>query len=221
LFSIRNSAGAQADGFPQHALERLCLALRGPYLELGIARRVQLDEILLAAVVQLDAGHRLCVAAIERFGKPQNGGERADDAALLAAERAVVVVRPLRRRLAVVTRDETDDLGFYRLEPAQVAVLDQVVRVLVVALIADVRADVVQERRKVQPLALAIGQAVDAARLIEDRQREARHLIRMLGPVAAAFGQLDDAAPPHVGILAGLRDVLPVVLDVIENQALA
>ena len=43
----------------------------------------------------------------------------------------------------------------------------------------------------------------------------------MLGPVAAAFGELDDAAPANVGILTGLRDVLAVALDVIEHQAFA
>jgi hypothetical protein len=42
----------------------------GPELELGVARCAQFDEIFLAAVVQFDAGHCLCVAAIERFGEP-------------------------------------------------------------------------------------------------------------------------------------------------------
>ena len=80
------------------------------------------------------------------------------------------------------------------------------------------RADVVQQCRELEPLALAIGQHVGAARLIEDRERQPRDLARVLGPVAAALGQLDDAAPPHVWILAGLRDVLPVALDVVEHQ---
>ena len=108
-----------------------------------------------------------------------------------------------------------------RLEPAQVAVLDQVVRMLVMARIADMRADVVQERCKFQPLALAIGQAVRAARLVEDREAQSRHLIRVLRPVAAALGELDDAAAAHVRVLPGLRDVLPVALNVIEDEAFA
>ena len=61
----------------------------------------------------------------------------------------------------------------------------------------------------------------DAARLVEDRQRQPRDLVRVLGPVAAALGQLDDAAAPHVGVLAGLRDVLAVALDVVEHQPFA
>ena len=70
-----------------------------------------------------------------------------------------------------------------RLEAAQIAVLDQVVRVLVVTLVADVHADVVEQRRVFEPLALAIGQAVDAARL----RRTAR--ARASRPGARAPGQ--------------------------------
>ena len=91
----------------------------------------------------------------------------------------------------MIARDERDHLDLLGLEAAQVAVLDQVVRVLVVPLVADVDADVVQERRVLEPLALAIGQAVHAARLIEERQRQPRDLLRVLGPVAAPLGQLD------------------------------
>ena len=86
---------------------------------------------------------------------------------------AEAVVLPLRRRLAVIARDERDRLDLVRLEAAQIAVLDQVVRVLVVALVADVDADVVQERGVLEPFALAVGQAVDGARLIEQRRRRA------------------------------------------------
>ena len=74
----------------------------------------------------------------------------------------------------MVARDEGDRLRFRRLEPPQVTVLDEVVRVLVMARIADMRADIVQQRREFQPLALAIGQRVDATRLIEDRERQPR-----------------------------------------------
>ena len=39
--------------------------------------------------------------------------------------------------------DERDDLDFLRIEATEVPILDQIVRVLVVAFIADVNADVV------------------------------------------------------------------------------
>jgi hypothetical protein len=85
LFSIRSSTGAQADGFSQRAFERRYLTMGGPELELGVARCAELDEIFLAAVVQFDASHRLCVAAIERFGEPKNRRQNANSAAPLRA----------------------------------------------------------------------------------------------------------------------------------------
>ena len=54
------------------------------------------------------------------------------------------------------------------IEAAQIAVLDQVIRVPVMTLVADVHADVVQQRAVLEPVALAIAEAVHAARLIED-----------------------------------------------------
>ena len=164
----------------------------GPELQLGVPRRAKFDEVFLTAVVQLHARNRLRVTAIERFGEPQNCRQRGHGAALLRAERPEIGVRFFRGRFAVISRDKRDDLRFCRLESAQVAVLDEVVGVLVMPRVADVRADVVQQRRKLQPLALAIGQRVCAARLIEDRERQPRDLARVLGPVAAALGQLDD-----------------------------
>ena len=45
--------------------------------------------------------------------------------------------------------------------------------------------------------------------------------VRVLGPVVAAFGQLDDAAAADVGIAIGLRDLLAVPRDVVEHQPFA
>ena len=143
----------------------------GPQLQLRVARRPQLQQIVVAAVVELEVRDRLRVAAIEALGQPQDRRERANGAPRAPAQAAEAVVLPLRRRLAVIPRDEADRLDFVRLEAAQIAVLDQVVRVLVMPLVADVHADVVQDRRVLEPLALAIGEPVDRARLIEERHR--------------------------------------------------
>lgn len=140
----------------------------GPELELGVARCAELDEIFVAAVVQFDTRHRLRVAAIERLGEPKNRRQCADGAAPFRSQRAEISVRFLWGRLAVIPRDEGNGLSFCGLEAAKVAVLDEVVRVLVMPWITDVRADVVQQRRKLEPFALAIGQRVRAACLIED-----------------------------------------------------
>ena len=75
--------------------------------------------------------------------------------------------------------------------------------------------------RVFEPLALAIGQAVHRSRLIEQRQRQPRDLLRVLGPVVASLGEFDDAAPADVGIAIGLRDLLAVPRDVVEDQPFA
>ena len=136
-------------------------------------------------------------------------------------EVAVVLVTPPRRGLAMIAGDEPDHVDFFGLESPQIAVLDQVVRVLVVPLVADVDADVVQDRRVLEPLALAVGEPVHDARLVEQLRRELRHLQRVFGPVVAPLAEFDDAAPADVGIAIGLRDLLAVPRDVIEDEPFA
>src|SRR5437660_10760014 len=135
------------------------------------------------------------MAAIETLGEPQDRRERSDDTSTLARQAAIAFVVPLRRGLAMVARNQCDRLYLVRIEAAQISILDQVVRVAMMALVADVDADVVQDGRVLEPFALSIGQAVNAARLIEQRRREPRHLRRMLGPVVAPFRELGDAPP--------------------------
>ena len=89
------------------------------------------------------------------------------------------------------------------------------------ALVADVRADVMKERGVLEPLPFAIGQAVHGPRLLEDGQRQARYLVRVVGPVVAALGELDDASAADVGVAVGLCDLLAVPRDVVEDEALA
>ena len=123
--------------------------------------------------MELEPGNCLLVAAVEAFGQTKDRGERANRAPAPAAEVAESALMPIRRRLTMIPGDERDRLDFVRLESAQVAVLDQVVRVLVVPLVRDVDADVVKERCVLQPLALALRERMDAARLIEERHGEA------------------------------------------------
>ena len=87
----------------------------------------------------------------------------------------------------MVSGDQRNHLGFVRLETPEVPVLDQVVRVTMVPLIADVDPDIVQECPIFQPLPLALAKAMGRARLVEDAQCQARDLLRMLRPVAASF----------------------------------
>ena len=182
---------------------------------------MHLQQRVVFAIVELETRDRLRVTAIQAFGKTEDRRQRSNGGAAAPAELGEAGMTALRGGLTVIACDERDRFDFVRLESAKIAVLDQIVRVLVMTFVADVDADVVEQRGIFQPFALAIGQAVTVARLIEDRSRQARNLVRMLGPVAAALRELDDAAPPHVGIAVGLGDLLAVPRDVIEHQAFA
>jgi hypothetical protein len=114
---------------------------------------------------------------------------------------------------------QRDDLDFFRLEASQIAVLDQIVRMFVVTLVADVHADIVKDRCVLEPLTLAIGQTVNRARLIEQRHRQPGDLLRVLRPVIAPLRELEDAAPPDVRISIGLRDLFAVLRNVIQDDA--
>jgi hypothetical protein len=117
----------------------------GPHFQFRVARRADLQQVVVAAVVQLDRVDRLGVAAVEALGEAEQGSERADGTPHPASERAELVVATLRRALTVIARDERDRFHFLGLEPAKVAVLDQIVRVHVVPLVADMDADIVQD----------------------------------------------------------------------------
>ena len=90
-----------------------------------------------------------------------------------------------------------------------------------VPLVADVHADVVEQRPVLEPLALAVGQPVGRARVVEELGRQPGDLPRMVRGVLAPLGQLDDAPAPHVGVALDLADLGGVAVDVVEHQAFA
>src|SRR5262249_7557047 len=88
-------------------------------------------------------------------------------------------------------------------------------------IVADVYADIVQKRREFQPFPFAIAEPVHAPRLIKNAQRQACDLLRMLGPVAAAFAEFDDAATSDVGVALDLANAGAIAVDVVEDEAFA
>ena len=149
----------------------------GPQLQLHIARRAQLHQVVVAAIVELQAGDGLCVTAIEALRQAHYRGERANRGPRAPLQLAEALVLSLRRRLAMITGDERDRLDLVWFESAQVAVLDQVVRMLVMALVADGHADVVQDGGVLEPFPLAVGQPVNGARLVEQGDGQPRDVL--------------------------------------------
>ena len=205
-------------GWPSSVSSGDDVAVRGPELQLDVAGGAKPRQIVVAAREHVDARERLRVAAVEPLGQPDHGREGADGAAQRSGQIAVALVRLLRRRLAMVARQERDDLDLLRVESAQIPILDQIVRMPVMALVADVNADVVEQRAVLEPLAFAVAEPVHAARLIEEAQGEPGDLLRVLGPVAAPLAELDDAAPADVGVALDLPDPRAVAMDVVEDQ---
>jgi hypothetical protein len=150
-----------------------------PELQFGVARGAKTDQVRLPARNDIERRDDLGVTAIESFRKPEHRGQRAHRAPEAAFEEPVTLVAFLRRRLTMIARQERDDFDLLRIEAAQLAVLDQVVRMTMMALVADVDAGVVKERAIFEPLTFAIAELVHCARLIEDRQRELRHVARV------------------------------------------
>jgi hypothetical protein len=197
------------------------MSRRRPELQLRIARRSHLQQLIITPIVKLEAGDRLRMTAIEVLRETEDGGKRPDGPSLPAVEDAEAVVPFFRGGPAMIAGDERDGLDLFGLEASEIAVFDQVVRVFVVPLVADVDADVVQQRCVFEPLPLAIGKSVRAARLVKQRDSDTRDLLRVLRPVIAALSQLDNAALADVGIAIGLRDLLAMTRDVVEHQAFA
>ena len=118
------SAHFDAKRFSEDSLERRRVPSRGPELELGVARRPNLQQPIVAAIAQVDGRDGLRVAAIETFSEPQDRGQRAHGGALLARQLAEALVAPLRRRAAVIPREQRDGVDLVGLEASQIAVLD-------------------------------------------------------------------------------------------------
>jgi hypothetical protein len=141
--------------------------LGGPQFELCVSGCAELHEKFLTAIVQLDTADDLRVAPIECFDEAQDRPQCADRLPPFRTQRAVIHVPFSGRRFAVIAGDQRDDLGFLRLEAAQVSILDQVIGMFVVPGIADMTADVVKQCGELEPFPLAIGEPMYAARLVE------------------------------------------------------
>src|SRR5882762_9160376 len=97
VFNISVATDLESQRLTGHSFKRRRMPRGSPELQLGVARRPQLQQIVVAAIVQ-----------------PREA-----------------VVLALRRGLTMIARDERDCFDFVRFEAAKVAVLDEVVRMLV------------------------------------------------------------------------------------------
>jgi hypothetical protein len=128
LFNMSLPADLHPQGLADRAHERRSLPVGCPQLQLGVAGGSDLEQHVFAAVVKLDPGDRLRMAAIEVLGQAQDRGECAHDTTALPRQSAEGLVPPARHTTAMVLRHERYRFDLVRLESPQVAVPDEIVR---------------------------------------------------------------------------------------------
>jgi hypothetical protein len=114
----RRRADFDAQRFADETFEFRGVTRRCPELQLRVAIRAQLQQSVVATIVQFETRDRLRVAAVEALRKPQHGCESANRASPFLAEVAVLVVTSLRCGLPVIPRDQRDNLDFFRIKSA-------------------------------------------------------------------------------------------------------
>jgi len=97
---------------------------RSPQLQFCIAGGAELKQAVVATIVQLETGYRLRVTSVEALRQAQHRRQRTNCTATLFLAVAVLVVAPLGGGLPMIPRDERDGLDFFRIEAAEIAVLD-------------------------------------------------------------------------------------------------
>src|SRR3954471_14635863 len=140
LLSISVSADLDVQRLSQQLLEWGHVPCGRPELELCVAAGPDLQQGVVAAIVQLDPRQALRVAAVEAFRQPENRRQLFHDSAPLSREVTIALMVALRGGATMISRDQRHRVDFVRLEAAEIAVRDEVVRMLVVAFVADVRA---------------------------------------------------------------------------------
>jgi hypothetical protein len=200
--------------------------LQGPELTLGrpgfqfyVVVRCDDQRGGVAAILQIDRVHHLSVAAVEAFRHAQHSGGNPNRGPHRRRECRVLGVRLLRRTTTMIARDQPDGFDLIGLEAPETAMPDQVVRVTMVAVVADVITDVVEQRCVLQPFARAIGSLLDGAHLIKERESQPRDLLRVRRRVAASFSQLNDASAPDLRERLREGDPLLVTADVVDDEA--
>jgi CHAD domain-containing protein len=213
--------GFEDDGLAEEFFERSGLPGGRPPFEFGRAVCAEHEAESVARRLQFHLVHDLAVAAVEALRDAQKRRPDPHGAASGGGQGRERVVRFLGPPAAVVLRHQRNGLDFLGLETPEAAVADQVVRVLVVIFVRDVPADVVQQPRVFEPFAGAIALLVNAARLVEQRERQAGHVLGMVAIPATPLAEFDDAATPDVRVALRGGDALPVAVDEIEDEPLS
>src|SRR3984893_8285290 len=124
LFNMSLPADLHSERLADHALERRGLPVGRPQLQFGVAGGQELQQHVVAAIVELDPGDRLRMTAIEVLGQAQYRRERAYDPTLPAAQSPEILVPNLRHATSMILRNEGNGFDLVRFEAPPVVVPD-------------------------------------------------------------------------------------------------
>src|SRR6266404_720968 len=212
----------QAHVHVEHLLEDVGLTTCRPELELRVVSAgADADPDVLAAAADGDLAYHAEMATVERVGYPQERSQRGDRGAHPVRQLRQLLVVVFRSGLAVVARERSDEADLLRVESQELPVHDQIVGMPVMPRVRNVIPDVVQQRRVLEPFALAIAETVAVDGLIEQRDGETRDLLAVPFLEVQPPAEVHHAAPARVGDRLVLLDLAPVPPDEIEHDTLA
>ena len=126
------------------------------------ARQAKDDEVVTHKRVEIL--NPAAAAPVEAVGDPQQCGEFPQAGAVVGSQGGEAGFGRLRVAAAVMAHERGEERDLGGLEAAQLAVLDEIGGVAVMALAGDVLADVVQQRRELEHLAVAVAEPVQRRR---------------------------------------------------------
>jgi len=135
----------------------------------------------------------LHVVAVHRVRDSQDGGQLGHGDAAVAVKRRVLRMRRARRGAPVIAGHERDQEHVVSRQPEQVAVQDQVHRVLVVAAATDESAHLVKERGNLEQKLVALVELVHGLKFAEQFYAEVCHVPAVLLVDPILFAERDRA----------------------------
>ena len=138
-----------------------------PELQLGVVVGRKSDDNEVLTHKRVEILNPAPAAPVEAVGDPQQRGQLPQPGPVVRGERAEAGFGRLGVAAPVMAHERGEERDLGGLEAAQLAVLDEVGGVAVVALARHVLADVVQQRRELEHLAVAVAELVQLDGLVE------------------------------------------------------
>ena len=201
-------------------LEQLALAPQSPKLQVDVVLGVDHHPDQSGAGIHLDRLDRSPVAAVERIGDLQQGGQPGHPILVARRKASERLEGGLRRTPLVKAAEAGQHRQLVRRKAPQTPVFHQIGGVTLVAFHAHVLADVVHQGSHLEQISVRPIQAVQGGHAVEQRSGQPAHLAGMSFVPSAAAAQPQHRFPAHGPGIPGPLG-LGVAADGVENHPLA